>query len=106
MSAVKKQSQRAQKPAPKEKLLKRDMQPSFPHGLRVSKSDSIMILDFLTSKETDDYNRSFASIVVNKHVAKDLLLRLIRYIDDNGYEIDGVDIKVQENEVEDNDDGN
>lgn len=75
------------------RFLKRDIQPCFPTGMKVSKAESIMIIDFLTSQESEAYDRSFAAIVVNKDVAKDLLENLLIYIKDNDIELDGVDIQ-------------
>lgn len=80
----------------KEIVVKRDMQPSFPHGIRTAYSASIMILDFLTEKESDEYQHSFSSIVINQDVAKDLIIRLLAYVNHNNFIMDGLDITMED----------
>lgn len=91
---------------PKSIPIKRDMQPSFPSGLRISHANSIMIIDFLTSQEMNSQQRSFSSIVVNKDVAKDLIRNLITYMKKNNYEFDNENVDDVNEIKEDQQNGN
>lgn len=85
-------------------FLKRDVQPAFPTGMRVSKAESIMIVDFLTSQESSNYDRSFSSIIINKDIAFDLMKNLITYIHDNEYSFDDMGIEISSSDEGVNDD--
>ncbi|MBT1713466.1 hypothetical protein KK116_04200 [Enterobacter dykesii] len=84
--------------------LKRDVQPAFPSGMRVSKAESILIVDFLTSQESSNYDRSFSSIIINKDIAFDLMKNLIGYIQDNDYSFEDMGIEILNSVEEVNDD--
>lgn len=77
------------------RLLKRDLQPSFPHGMKLSRADSVLIVDFMAAEEDVDYDRSFSSIVVNKDIAMDLLKGLVSYLGEGTLEVDGFSIEIE-----------
>lgn len=77
------------------RFLKRDIQPSFPHAMRMSKADSVLIIDFLTSQESSDYDKSFAAIVVNRDIALDLLKGIANYLGEGNIELEGMSIDIE-----------
>jgi len=77
------------------RFLKRDIQPAFPNAMKMSKAEGLVIIDFMSSEESPNYDRSFAAIVVNKDIALDLLKGIANYLGEGHVEIDGISVKIE-----------